>query len=305
MGDSRALQIRSFFFNPETAVYNAGYATNNTADMQYYLESQDISDIDVVIFALNHFSFNANWNKVSYPNHNDYIEPTSTVTNVVSQMAYIINNMNMTEIPVSDFLDMRLVGLNASINHNGMLNDGSYYYGEICEAADRGQSASERLANTLDRIENANDRFEHGEHADPDAILYLEEFLQYCKENDIYVICFAPPYAPTVNGAIKEKEDAYGYHYETLEVLPGIFDDYGFEFFDYTDVSFLGCTDDYFLDGFHGSDVVNLRMFINMIEQGSRLGEYCTLEDLQGYDTSRFSDIRILETWEQYNKISV
>ena len=308
IGDSRALEIRRFFFNENVTFYNAGYAARNTAEIQYFLESQDVSNIDLVIFALNHFSFNLNWADVNYPNHTDYIEPPSQFSgaNLIAGTRYIADNlMAGKRVPLKNISTLKYIGLNAAINQNGMLNDGSYFYGEGISKAAAGFDAQQRVEDTLSRIESANRRFQHGEKANPNAVYYLEQFLQYCLDNHIDVICFAPPYAPTVNDAMREKGAAYAYQQETLEIVPRIFDDYGYEFFDYTDAAFLGCTDDFYLDGFHGSDVVYLRMFINMIERGSRLGEYCSLEDLHAYDKNRSSNISLLETWEDYNALTL
>ena len=308
MGDSRALVIHSFFFNEDIIFYNTGYTVTNTAEMQYFLESQDTSNMDVIIFALNHFSFNINWSDVGYPNHQDYItpHPPDYIANIKSQIDYLQSSRKAGKsVLTKNIFDTGLLGLNAVINSNGMLNDGSYFYGEIHYKEDDGQDTQGRMEDTLDRIENANRRFQHGERANPNAIHYLELFLQYCKDNDIYVICFAPPYAPIVNKAMKERGDAYAYQYETLEIVPRIFENFGYEFYDYTDASFLGCTDDFYLDGFHGSDVVFLRMFIDMIEHGSRLGRYCALDDLQIFNTERFSNTRLFETWKQYNKLTL
>jgi hypothetical protein len=306
MGDSRALQVRDFFFNRDVDIYNAGYSVINTADMQYFLEVQDISNIDVVLFALNHFSFNTNWCDVSYPTDNSYTEPAQSM-NILSQMRYSIrSSMKIGKtIEVASLVDSNFVGLNAKFNRGGMLNDGSYYYGETYQEIDEGESIQKRLLDTIKSIENGNGRFVYGNQVNPNAVFYLKEFLQYCKDNGIYVICYAPPYAPTVNISMKAKGDSYAYQYELLKILPDVFRQYGFEFFDYTDASYLDCTDDYYIDGFHGSDVVFLRMFIDMIKHGSRLSDYCTLEYLQKYEESRFSNIRIFETWEQYNELTL
>lgn len=307
LGDSRALQVRSFFFDHGVNFYNAGYSVVHTADMQYFLEAQDVQNIDMVIIVLSHFSFNANFQDIEYPKHADYKQmPSNGIFDAGIQAKYMWNSIKAGKFILANMSNKNAIGQNAKINFNGMLNDGSYYYGELFAKEDqRTEGTDDRLKDTLNRIKNASSRFEHGDSANPKAFHYLEQFLQYCKNNGIFVIAYAPPYAPAVNNAMLEKGEAYAYQYEMLETVPSIFKEYEFEFYDYTDAASLDCTDDFYLDGFHGSDVVFLRIFMDMMARGSLLNEYCSLEHLRAYDQNRYSDLRLMQTWEQYNRESM
>ena len=303
VGASRALQIRSFFFNNDVAFYNAGFVTGNTADMQCFLEAQDPGSIDILIISLAQQHFNENIPFAPHPGYTDFSEPAEGSAVGID---FLLNHL-LWEIktgkPVygTGLWNMNIIGRTAKTIYTGMLNDGSFYYGYIYQQADTGQDAMDRMAGILARIENATDRYIHGEHVNPDAVNHLTQFLQYCRNNNIHVIAYVPSASPTVNDAIRAKGSAYGYRREMLAFVPAIFEEYGHEFYDYTDAAFLGCTEDFYIDGDHASDVVFLRMFIDMIERGSRLGDYCNVEDLQAYDRARFSDLRIFDTWEQYN----
>ena len=81
----------------------------------------------------------------------------------------------------------------------------------------------------------------------------LRAVLETCRDMGIEVTAFLPPYAPSVWQYMMD----YGEHpYMTMilgEIEP-VFDEYGFEVFDY---SYLPeTTDDMYVDGFHGSDRV-------------------------------------------------
>lgn len=308
LGDSRALTIPAFFFKRDVSFYNAGYSVVDTADMQYFLEHQNTQDMDYVIISLSHFSFNSNFRDIEQPTHTDFSTQSSLhgvhgIDFASSGQFFIKSLMAGNFAFVENTFKPNIAGLNAKANQNGMLNDGSYFYGEVFRKTASGQSAGDRVADTLNRIEHADRAFQHGEHVNPNAIDSLEEFLEFCTERNIYVIAYAPPYAPTVNEAMDQHGGDYGYQKEMLALLPSIFTAHGYEFHDYTDAAFLGCTDDFYIDGFHGSEVVFLRMFIDMIENGSRLKDICDLSDLQAYDMARFSDLRILQTWEEYNDL--
>jgi len=305
LGESRAIQVRDFFFNNDVRVYNAGVAANNGADMLHFLDSQDVSAIDTLIMVVSPFTFNASALPVHYPTHTNYTID-ATLLSAFDQFTFFYDMLfSDNDIFIPNLLNTDIIGQNAKSNISGSLNDGSFFYGRELLDEIAGETPEERMADTLERIENAAGLFSHGQHANPNAIYYLEMLLQFCADNDIYVIGYVPPYAPVANAAMRAKGNAYAYHTEMLEVVPAIFARFDFEFYDYTDVSFLDCTDAHFIDGFHASDVVYLRMFIDMIESGSRLSELCTLEDLYRYDENRFSDIGILETWEEYNEITL
>ena len=307
LGDSRAIQIRDFFFNDDIRTYNAGHSVTHAADMLHFLDSQDVSAIDTLIIVISPFSFNANSTTVRYPTHTNFIIDTTRLS-AIDQFTFFYNTLfSGNNIFIPNLLNPDIIGQNAKSNISGTLNDGSFYYGRELLDKKAGETAAERMVNTLERIDSADkwDFFAHGLNANPKAIDYLEKLLQFCTDNDIFVIAYVPPYAPTINDVMRSKGNAYAYHIEMLNMVPSVFKRYNFEFYDYTDVSHLGCTDEHFLDGHHPSDVVLLRMFIDMIEKGSRLSEYCTLVDLYEYDRNRFSDIGILETWEQYNEITL
>ena len=47
------------------------------------------------------------------------------------------------------------------------------------------------------------------------------------------------------------------------------------------DSASLGVTDEYFIDGFHGSDVVYALMVVNMIDNNSKLEKYVDNDKLE------------------------
>ena len=308
IGDSRSLQIHDFFFKEDVNMYNAGYCAITTADIQYFLETcKGTSSVNTVIFPLSHFSFNENYQDVFYPDHNKYSDYKEGVGSTFSQVVHrLYEDIQKGTLTLADYYGIikntNAVGLNAKFNGNGILNSGAYYYGKTYSEEDNHDSTY-RIQDTLTRIKNANMRFEHGETASPSAIYYLREFLNYCEENEIYVISYAPPYAPSVNHAMEAKGEAYGYQEEMLRLVPEIFAEYSnAEFFDYTDISFLGCNDDYFIDGFHGGDVAFTRMFVDMISKGSRLKDLCDINALREYDRNRYSDLVLFSGVEEYIK---
>ena len=163
------------------------------------------------------------------------------------------------------------IGFNGRIRDAGFMYDGSYYYGYIYRNPE--EQEDYLFANTLTRIENGNARFEWGDEVDSDTLIQLSNLLSYCKDNNIKVIGFVAPFAPTIYEAMIDS-DNYGYITEIEPVCQKIFDEYGFEFYNYIDVSNLNITDDYFIDGFHGSEIVYGYMLEDMISKESDVVEY-------------------------------
>ena len=310
MGDSRALQIHDFFFNENVTMYNIGYAVTTTADMQYFLECCDVSSIDTVIISLSHFSFNANYIPITYPDHDSYLDHQQGKGCSFAYTAkQLLKELWSGDYSAADIIttvkNPWMIGLNAKRNQSGILNSGAYYYGKIIEDAAKDPEPAKRLQDTLERIETGSRRFQYADTANQDAFVYLQQFLDYCEETGIYVIAYAPPYAPSVNAAMEAMGNCYGYQTQMLQIVPQLFAGYeNAEFYDYTDVTALGCTDDYFLDGFHGSDVVFLRMINDMIARGSRLGQLCDAERLQEYNNNRSSDLSLLPSMGDYMRKS-
>ena len=141
------------------------------------------------------------------------------------------------------------------------------------------------FADTFDRIDFGRYRFEWGGHADNQrAFEQLENFLAYCKNNDIIVIGFTPPYAPSVYDKMMQSGN-YGYLAEITPMCEMIFKSFDYEYYDYMDSTLLGLDDTYFVDGFHGNDVVYANIIDDILKQGSYLGSYINKEKLYLWKT--------------------
>ena len=168
-------------------------------------------------------------------------------------------------------------GFNGRIRNTGFRWDGSYDYGNVYRELELQNDS--RFQDTFERINDGRSRFEWGEHADQETEEYLEEFLQYCKDNGIEVVGFAPPFAPCVYERMTESGN-YGYLSEIEPVCSELFDRYGYTYLDYTDSAVLGADDTYFVDGFHGSEVLYALMLKDMADKGSCLENYVDQEKL-------------------------
>lgn len=301
LGSSRVMQIRDEFFENPQNFYNAGGAANYPLEMQCFLEQMPKDNkIELIIISLDQWIFNVNYTgKLSEPDVATFIDPSLNET---------LDFKNAMEQIIDDYIEQKLsifqllihnnrIGVNAKVNGNGFLKDGSYYYGK--RFSQKNDPDESYFSDTFQRIEDGNARFEYGEEINQETIEQMEIFLAYCKANGIKVIAFEPPFAASVVEKLEVKGDQYQYMDEIPSKMSNIFEKYQFEFYDYSDVTNLGCgADSFFVDGFHGSEVVYIKMFQDMIQQGSCLEAYCDIDKLIRLYESRDSDVAVYEIIE-------
>ncbi|MBQ3799689.1 MAG: hypothetical protein II837_05270 [Treponema sp.] len=271
LGTSRVMQFKKDFFL--TDFYNCGGAVaGNYNEYKNFLENLAYTP-ETVIIGLDSWVFNDAWNR-QVANWHGFKKIETVPRSILSISISIAKDWISKKWSARDlnrYPGNR--GFNGRIKDEGFMYDGSYYYDYIYR--DPTSSSDYQFANTLWRIQNNTSRFEWGEHIDGDTLVQLENLLSYCKEKNITVIAFLPPFAPTVYDAM-EKSGNYQYLTEIVPACKKVFNSYGFEFFDFIDGAFLGSDDD-FIDGFHGSEIVYARIIERMAAGGSCIGKYVDL----------------------------
>lgn len=290
LGTSRVMQFRIDYFFPD--FYNCGGAVSwNYDEYLNFLKNLNYTP-EVIIVGLDQWVFNDAWNQhgVSYRTKIpiDMLDRNSMSIGWAMMKDLFNRKWNIHTIenyPMN-------YGVNGQIKDSGFQWDGSYYYGN----AYREPTAQEdyMFANTFDRIAGGYGRFEWGDHVDDKTYEYLEVLLEYCNENGIMVIGFAPPFAPSVYDRMIDSGN-YGYLGEISPKCEEIFGQYGYEYFDYTDISVLGVGDAYFVDGFHGGEVAYAYMVEDMLVQESCLRKYVNEELLKELLDNRYSEFLLKE----------
>ncbi len=296
LGSSRVMQIEDDFFGNPQNFYNAGGAVNYPSEMQCFLEQMPRDNrIELVIISVDQWIFNINYTgKLLEPDAESFIDFSLNETlDFKNAMKQIIDDYTEQKLSIFQLLNHNnRIGVNAKVNGNGFLKDGSYYYDK--RFLQKNNPDESYFADTFQRIEDGNARFEYGEKINLDIVNQMEALLAYCKKNEIRVIGFEPPFAASVVKKLAEKGEEYKYMNEIPVKMLDVFQKYQFEFYDYSDVSDLGCGENsFFIDGFHGSDAVYIKMFQDMIEQGSCLKEYCDLDELINLYENRDSDVAV------------
>lgn len=272
LGTSRVMQLRACML-PGADFYNAGGTNSHLTTMVDFLEHFEPENLpDTILLGLDQYFFSSSW--------------------MVSDSAlpWTYHYANLGKIPLTSILSQygsgkftlrslytapeKYIGLPAATQRRGFLKDGSYYYGQ--QALDGVVDLT--FADAIQRIQRGGARFEPCAEISPDSLARLTELLDWCETHGITVVAFVPPYPPSVYNAMIASGQ-YPYLDGLFPALREVFEQYpDFELYDFTLVE--GATDEQFVDGLHGGDVVYARMVEQMAEDGC-LGQYTDRETLE------------------------
>jgi hypothetical protein len=174
------------------------------------------------------------------------------------------------------------IGINALFDHTGFLNDGSLYWGAITENPDRRQVLADNLKTVASSTIDDRSTVEYSPVIRQQSLDDLQAFLEYCKENNIYVVGFLPPHPHIIYEALVAPHDATAETVVRLpKVLKAMFDARDYPFFDYSDGASIGIKDTEYLDDYHVSDKGQAQILADMASQSDTLRHYVSLQDLR------------------------
>ena len=231
IGTSRTAGFEKNMFSNKS-VYNYSMIVNSIHDIKNLINDLHTNKGDTIIIGLDQWNFN-----------NSYLPRyvNTYKTNTLNIPYSLIGKKKKT----NSYL---LIGEKSIDNFSGFRNDGSYFYGKRF-IVPKEELADYNFINTYDHIQNGNSRFEYGSKVALKQIEILEELLVYSKKNEIIIIGFFPPFAPSVNKMMNHPKYNYSYIKESSKLITDLFDEYGFKFKDFTNIDFYD--DSFYLDGFH------------------------------------------------------
>lgn len=287
LGTSRAMQLRKDFFKDGVQFYNAGGGISKMAHVSKFLKQiPEGKEPKVIIIGLDQNFFNPNWDNFE----NDFVEhefleadtPLEIIQNSFKKVYsdYVADKFTLKQL-ASD--DTGRIGFSALVHSNGFRNDGSYFNGEALYNLQYNpeKMPDYRLRQTFRYIAGAEDRYIYGKDVSSLALEYLREFLTEAKSRNIYVIGFLPPYQKGVIEKMKSMGDSYQYFFRLHNSVGPLFREFSFGFYNFSDVSTLGASDEYFIDGDHGSDKAYLMLFSEMVKHEKQLEAYTDITSLK------------------------
>ncbi len=269
LGTSRVMQFKKEFF--KRSFYNCGGAVSwNYDEYVNFLENLTYKP-KVIILGVDQWVFNNEWNR----NRKKYSTFTSIKKidrNKVSMLKQIIKDWSQNKWSFSSLnLYKKNIGFNGCIKDSGFMLDGSYFYGDIYRKPE--EQSDYQFRNSFERMKKGDSPFVWGQEIEIETIKQLTSLLKYCAKHNIYVIGFLPPFAPSVCQSMKDSGN-YSYIDKIPSSCKEIFDAYGYELYNFTNNEGLTVIDDYFVDGFHGNDIVYGKILQKMIEHKSRIAPY-------------------------------
>lgn len=231
IGTSRTAGFENDMFSNES-FYNYSMVVNSVIDIKNLIIELKLNKGDTVVVGLDQWNFNE-----SSP-----VRLSNNFKNNKLNIPYYF--MEKKKIINSHFL----IGENSIENFSGFRNDGSFFYGKR-HIVDEQELKDYNFIDTYSRIRDGNRRFEYGSKVDLKQIKVLQELLVYAQNNEITLMGFFPPFAPSVNSMMNNPKYNYSYIDNSSKLITTLFDNYGFTFKDLTKIDLYD--DSFYLDGFH------------------------------------------------------
>lgn len=274
VGSSRAMQVRSAFFNAR--FINLGGAVNSVGELEALVDllAQSEYHTKVAFVFVDPWWFNSNYAALD-TGRAKLQPPTQVISLGVAKAALsAMNNGNW----VAQSRHSNNLGIHAILTGDGFGSDGSYYYTGLVTGAHR--SSDVTFADTLGRIRNGNRRFEHGERADTALLRRACTAVRALKKATDVVVMIAPPFAERAWSEMMQGE--YEYIHEAYAALGSCVD--GVPFYDFVAPSQLsGSSDCEFVDGVHGGDVTYARMIGNIARAEPTLQQYVSVDFIDAF----------------------
>lgn len=265
VGSSRAMQVRGRFFT--SRFVNLGGSVNNVGELEAFagrLRESAIEPEYAIVF-VDPWWFNSSYAAGPLGVANLQSPPDMVSLPLVKAAALALTSGNW----LSRFQESDNLGIHSILTGEGFAKDGSYHYTSVLSGT--GHFGDAQFADTFDRIEHGNRRFERGDHADPKLLQRACAALRSIDSSVGAMLVIAPPFAMPVWS--KMRAGGYGYIAEAHAGLAQCLGDIRFHDFASGD-RVPGGNDCEFVDGLHGGDVTYARMLVVAAGDDSRLARH-------------------------------
>lgn len=291
LGNSRVMQFRAELFRPDVTFYNAGGCVLRIQDFRSFLEALPVEALPrTLILGVDHSFFLPQSDRYS-DRDPDIVALKQMLVSYSAPGALFQQNWHKVwsdlyagKIELARLADGRglgaRIGITAACREQGFRNDGSMQYGGVDLNIANPRHRDFGFAGTLDHIHAGRGRFGWSENISERALRELDLLLDFGEQRGMEITFFQPPHAHTVWAAIQES-GRYGYLAKLGPILRERCAARKQEYYDFSDMADLQAPDSEAIDGYHGSERTYLRLFIAMLERGSRLKRLADLPALQ------------------------
>lgn len=281
LGNSRVLQIRESFFK-DKSFYNGGGIATIKEFKETIEKFDDEEKPDLIIIGLEQSYFSSFHDTNEIPDLALENKQTDFFVRILTAwrnvyFSILNGKYSVTQLFLRTHDATIRIGLQANIKNAGIRNDGSYDYGEIFSIRDK-RNEDYQFKDSLRRMEKGVNLFYHGDKISKHSVSLLQEFLAYCEARNIHVIGFLPPYAQEIHDRMKTSGE-YQYVFALGEKLKPLFEQHGYSFFDFSDMSSFGANPNEIIDGLHASETAYRKLFATMAKKDHRLKSYAADTD--------------------------
>lgn len=273
LGSSRILQFRAGFFNrkPDT-FYNAAapaWTLTQAADLLYSLDRRALPR--VLILAMDPPWFNDAYAAGEFAAPVSDIEHLFLVDRSVLQDAIRGEPFDRAGFENTAYFRREepggsgalALGMRAIRDGHGFRSDGSEQYGDFLIA--RWLWQPQQRENHMEMMRRGEQMYVYGDKVSETSLSLLSGLLDFAAHHDITVIGFMPSYAPQ----LWQEMLARGNHTYITALIPrlrDLFVAHDFTLFDFSDGASTATVDEEFFDGWHASELSNLRLYLTMLD---------------------------------------
>ena len=271
IGSSRVMQFRSnYFVNKD--FYTMGGTAGSLIDAEKtFARIRKSYTPEVVILGVDLWWLNPNFSHASQLGRLDEIRESKykkyfQLVEFMKANAEMRNMLfHLDDIKEMDIVGKRkTVGLSAAAKSEGYrLADGSYQYGSMLTADFK--TSAELFKDTHKRLDNRNSRFEAADDIDYGEFERLKKLVREMKETGCHVIVFLPPFPDEIYSRMSN-HDEWRFLLANFErSVKEYCAEENIQFFNFSNVLWVGSNDDECLDGFHGSEMTYTKIVRSML----------------------------------------
>jgi hypothetical protein len=287
LGSSRILQFRAGFFNRQPdSFYNAAAPAWRLPQVLELLENiAPEATPEVLILAIDLPWFNDSYTGDLFPDErSDFDHLFDSNSGLVKDVLMNVP-LDRSGFSLGSYLDRRepgagglALGLRAIRDGHGFRGDGSEQYGDFLIAGWL-YPPNTREAHLV-WMREGREMYAYGDTVSASALAMMERLLSIAQARGVTVIGFLPSYMPSLWNEMNARGN-HAYMEIAASELQSMFARYGYPFFDFSDGATINTTDDEFFDGWHASELSNLRLYMQMAEAlPDILGAYSDVDAL-------------------------
>ena len=278
LGNSHVGAFSSMFFNDRSVFYNTTGMVGTLSDYVQFVEQLKGKPPEIILANMEPNMFNPENAKNNVVRRSDLFAVRGQVYDPFFESLfrnggwwkvyadYFSGKFMLSDVFTAQQDSVVTIGLRALADRTGFTNDGSNYPGDVIHNP-ANQSKILPAINELASTISTNTKFnQYGNQISSEAIAELKTFLSLCKSHGITVIGFFPPFAHEIYVALREQYGQTESFKQLGPTLAALYAEYGFDFYDFSDITTFGSSDAEMVEIQHGSEKMYLRMFIVMAD---------------------------------------